>query len=122
MYLLKKLKSLKGSKFDILKIYSKDNNYYNGFGEVYLSKLKKDIFKGYHCNLNSISNLFVLSGSVKFYIRLKNKKIKEIILNEKSKKLLIIKKKTSYGFKGIKDSCIINISTVEKSKIKKLNK
>ena len=118
MYKIKRLENLRSPKFDILKIYSKDNKFYNGFGEIYLSKIKKNIFKGYHCNLNSFSNLFVLSGNIKFYIKLK-KKTKEIILNDKSKKLLIIEKNTQYGFKGLKDSCIINISTVQKSKLKK---
>ena len=120
MYKIKNIKNLKSASFDILKIYSKDDSCFNGFGEAYITKVRQKEFKGYHCNLNSNSNLFILSGKVKFFIKLK-KNIKTIILTDVSKKLLIIKKNTSYGFLAIKNSRILNIASMQKSKLKKRN-
>ena len=94
MYKIKNIKNLKSSSFDILKIYSKDDSSFNGFGEAYISKVRKKEFKGYHCNLNSNSSLFILSGKVKFFIKLK-KNIKTILLTDMSKKLLLLSNKSS---------------------------
>jgi hypothetical protein len=105
----------KRDTFHISKYYGKDYSYFTGFNEVYFSHLKKNIFKGYHFNSHSNSNLSVVKGKVTFYIKNK-KKIKRITLKDDLKKILIIKKKTFYGFKAAVNSLVINVSTGNKNK------
>jgi len=78
---------IKNAKGNILKILNKNEKLFTKFGEVYLSRVKKNYVKAWKKHKKTNLNLAVVSGEVKFviYDNFKNK-FKRIILKEKKKK------------------------------------
>ena len=105
VYNLKKIKKKDG---DLLKYLDKNNKYLKTFGETYFSKIKYKKFKGWFKHKKNKCFISVPSGDVEIQIKLKTK-IKKILLNESSHKLIIIFPNTWYAFYSLsKNSIIIN--------------
>ena len=70
-YKIKKIPIIKNSKGNLFKLVSKNHNFYNEFGEIYLSEVIRGKFKGwkYHEYRNQI--ITVVSGKVRFFFKKK---------------------------------------------------
>ncbi len=108
------LEELKEESSSILKIINKNKKNYFGIDEVYCSTLKKDIIKAWKKHKKMISNILVIKGSIKFVFFNDSFSIsKEIILNEKNKKILHIRPNVWFGFKGLSiNNSLINFSNI----------
>ncbi len=108
------LNEIKANNTSIIKILEKNNKNFFGFGEIYSSNFNKDIIRAWKKHTKMFCNILVIKGSVKF-VFFDNKFFlsKEIILNETSKKILLIKPNIWFGFKGLSENnSIINISNI----------
>ena len=78
---LKKVKIYKSKKIyningNLSKLLSKKSLSYKNFGELYLTNIKYKSIKGWKYHKKMISNIFLISGKVKFVIvEKKNNKI-----------------------------------------------
>ena len=93
------LKKVKQKKGDIIKILTKEDSFFDSFGELYISEVKPHKIKAWRYHKNSTQNLFVIKGNCSVVCLIKNK-FKKIELSENAPKLLIIPKKHWYGFKN----------------------
>lgn len=106
---LKKLNNFKGK---IIKIIKSTDKFFNTFGELYISELKPNQIKAWRYHKQSTQNIFLVSGKCKL-VYLNRKKFKKIILSDKLPKLIIIPKKTWYGYQNLSKniSIILNLSS-----------
>ena len=107
-----KLKKIKIQKGNIYKFLSRNDKFFEKFGEIYISEIKKNSIKGWNYHLKNKCHLAVISGKVRFHlIKERNKKFfsRKIILSSNNYKLLVISPKIFFSFKGIdKKNLIIN--------------
>ncbi len=109
----KNIKIIKNSNGNILKGIDKNSIYFNGFGELYFSLIKKNSIKAWKKHNKITSVFFVPMGNVKFVL-FNDGKFKSYNIGENNYRLLRIKPKIWYGFKGIgKDKNII-VSLINK--------
>lgn len=101
-------KVIKNSKGSVIKYVNKNNKFFNSFGEVYFSKLKKNKIKGWNYHKKYKSIITVPVGRVLFMIvDIKQNLIKKYITK---KKILIIPPKHWFAFKSkSKNSIIVNL-------------
>ena len=112
-YKVKKIKVIKNSKGNLFKMISKNDNFYNKFGEIYFSEVYPKKFKGWKIHKKMTQLITVVNGSVKFFIK-KNIEDKPKIIEIKypnRMNLLKIMPNTYYSFKcsSRKKSLIINL-------------
>ena len=105
---LSKGQRIKNAKGDIIKFISKKHKFFNKFGEIYFSEIKKNKVKGWNFHKKYCCLLFVPSGKVKFIIfdPLK-KKIKKIILSEKNTNILQIPPRHWFCFQSLTNKSIV---------------
>jgi len=90
IYFKKKFETKKNLKGDIFKILDKKSENYFGFGELYITSLKKGISKGWNLHKKMVLNLIVIKGKVRFVMK-KNNKINKTTLSHNKKEILTIK-------------------------------
>tara|TARA_B110000444_G_C18596114_1_gene480781 strand:- start:201 stop:602 length:402 start_codon:yes stop_codon:yes gene_type:complete len=93
------------------KLISKNDKYFNKFGEAYLTKIKHNKIKGWKLHKKMISNIFLIKGKVEFVI-FKDNKFYKLQLNKNFNRIFI-NKNTYFAFKGLseKESILINFSS-----------
>ena len=102
------LKKIETKEGDIIKYIDKEKKYFNKFGEIYFSKIKKGHVKGWNLHKRTRCYLTVPYGSISFVFKYLNmKKYKKIRINDANPQLLIIPKNIWFKFWTIK---IFNIS------------
>ncbi len=102
------LKKINKKDGDLLKYLDKKNKYFKKFGETYFSKIKYKKFKGWFNHKKNKCFVTVPVGSVEIRFKLKSK-IKKLIINDNSYKLLVIYPGTWYSFYSLsKNSLIVN--------------
>ena len=120
----KKIKFIPNSKGNIVKLLKITNKKIE-FDEIYISEIKPLKTKAWKFHSKKVQRIYIPSGKVKVGIfNPKTKKIKIIILGEKSKKLLTIYNGVFYGFKSIskQKSLILNLTYYsKKNKDKPIN-
>lgn len=98
--LLEKIKIIKNPKGDIFKLLSKQSKLFEKFGELYISEVKPNKFKGWKYNEKFIQLLTVVKGTVEFKIR-KKSQVKTITISYPKKlSLLKVPPKTYYCFRN----------------------
>jgi len=106
-------------KGNIRKIISLESSGYNGFGEAYLSNIKKGETKGWKKHKKMTLNLFVIFGEVDFYIMkefgITKNNYFHIKLNSIKNNRLTIPPNFWVAFRGLSkgSSTIINISDIK---------
>ncbi len=114
------LKILKNPSGDVMRGIRSDENQFEGFGEVYFSKILSDKIKGWKYHKEMTMNLIVISGEVKFVVfdDRKNSNTKsqfdEYILSCNKYSRLTIPPKVWIAFKGLSlgESIIMNFSNI----------
>jgi len=114
------LKIIKNNKGDILRGLRSDENFFNGFGEAYFSKIKFNIIKGWKLHKEMTMNLIVPYGIVKFvfFDDRKNSKTKgnfcEHILSQENYCRLTVSPNIWFAFMGLddEDSIVLNLSNI----------
>ena len=111
-----------GSLYRIMRETDKS---FNRFGEVYITTLKPNIFKGWKMHTINTTNLSVHIGEVKVIIFDKNKENQEVyILNSNNYELLTIPCGYWFGIKNISknESYLSNFSDFEHNPNEVINK
>lgn len=120
----KEIKLIANNKGNILKLLKNKNKKIN-FDEIYISEIKPLKTKAWKFHNKKVQRIYIPKGKVKVGIfDPKTKKIKIIILGEKSKKLLTIYNGVFYGFKSFskQKSLILNLTYYsKKNKYKPIN-
>tara|TARA_B100001540_G_C15662105_1_gene576100 strand:- start:174 stop:623 length:450 start_codon:yes stop_codon:yes gene_type:complete len=101
-----KFKTIILKKGNLEKIVDKKSKYFNGFGEMYFSNIKKNMIKAWKLHKKNTSLIFVVSGKVKFVFYYKNF-FYEIVLNKNKSNLLQIPPNIWFGFKGIDSNNVV---------------
>ncbi len=112
-----KTKIINNKYGNLRKLLDKKSSSYNSFGEIYLTNIKYKKIKGWKYHKKMISNIFLISGKVKFVVVKKmNNKIDfcEFILNSKDYNQIFIPNKTFFAFTGLskKESTLINFASI----------
>ena len=112
-YKIKKIPIIKNPKGDLFKLISKKHSFFNKFGELYITEVLPNKFKGWKYHKDRSQILTVVNGKVKFYIK-KNINDRPVIINiefPKKMKLLKIDPNTYYSFKcnSKNKSTVINL-------------
>ena len=81
-----------------VKILSKNDSFFKKFGECYISEIKPKKIKAWRYHKKNSQKIFLIEGKCKV-ILIKKKIIKKFILNSTNPSMLIIPKKTWYGYK-----------------------
>ena len=104
---------IKNFKGDIFKILKSSDEEFNGFGEIYISNVKRGEIKAWKKHLRMTCILIPISGQTKVVVY--DKKYFHVFkLDSKKKKKLILPPNTIFGFSTIKDdSSIMNIANIE---------
>jgi len=104
---------IKNYKGEIFKILKSSDEEFNGFGEIYISNVKRGEIKAWKKHLRMTCILIPISGQTKVVVY--DKKYFHVFkLDSKKKKKLIIPPNTIFGFSTIKDdSSIMNIANIE---------
>lgn len=122
----KKIFNFKDSLGGVLKFLNSNDPYYNRFGEIYFSIIKKNKIKCWKLHTIMTMNLCVPVGTVKFVFKLENKKnFYEVTLGEKNNYILNIKPGIWFGFQGIENKNLVcNLADIlhQDSEVKKKNK
>ncbi len=102
------LKVIKNNAGDIIKYLEKKNRYFNKFGEVYFSKIKKGHVKGWNLHKKTYCLITVPYGTVNFVFKdYKMINTKKIILSDISPSLLVIPPNIWFKFSTKKKYAII---------------
>ncbi len=112
-YKVKKIRVIKNTKGNLFKMTSRNDRFFNKFGEIYFSEVHPKKFKGWKIHKKRTQLITVVNGSIRFFLKkqLKDKpKIVEIKYPNKMN-LLKIMPNTYYSFicTSKKKSLIINL-------------
>ena len=112
-----KTKNIINKKGNIKKFLDKKSSYYKNFGEIYNTNIKYKKIKGWKYHKKMISNIFIISGKVKFVIAQKNKHktiFFEFILDPKNYNHIYIPNKVFFAFIGMskQESILINFASI----------
>ena len=113
---IKKLFSKSNNLGKIMRIMKESDENFKRFGEVYVTSIKANLFKGWKNHKLNTTNLVVLIGKVKIIIFDKNLEKEEFhILDCSSSKLIIIPPGHWFGMKNLsnRESLILNFSDYE---------
>jgi len=120
-----RLKKIKNTSGDILRLGKNKDPFFTNFGEIYFSWVKPNKIKAWKFHKKMKINLAVPHGKVKFvFFSEKFKKFRTIIIGEKNYKLISVPPKIWFGFMGISKhkSLIINLASHTHSKKEILRK
>jgi len=120
-----RLKKIKNTNGDILRLGKNKDPFFTNFGEIYFSWVKPNKIKAWKFHKKMKINLAVPHGKVKFvFFSEKFKKFRTIIIGEKNYKLISVPPKIWFGFMGISKhkSLIINLASHTHSKKEILRK
>mgnify|MGYP001348373397 FL=1 len=125
--ILKNSKLIINKKGNLKKLLNKKSIFYKSFGELYSTSIKHNMIKGWKLHKSMVSNIFLISGKVKFVFVIANKKnivFEEFSLDEKRKNHIFIPSNIFYGFKGLSKSTsiMINLSSTLHSDKELINK
>ena len=112
---LVKLKRIKNSNGDLLRVLRKSENEYSKFGEAYFTFIKKNKTKGWKKHYKMKSNIVVPIGKVRFvFFDEKNDSFREETIGENNYFRLTIPPKVWFAFQGVykSDSLILNMSNM----------
>ena len=106
-----RLKKIKNTNGDILRLGKNKDPFFTNFGEIYFSWVKPNKIKAWKFHKKMSLNLFVSKGKVKFVFPSKNR-FRVIEIEEKKNLLLKIPPKIWFGFKGLSrpNSLILNLA------------
>ena len=109
---VQKVKIIKLQKGNIFKIISKKSILFEKFGEIYLSEVKPNIFKGWKYHNSNTQLLTVIKGTVEFSIKKRNKILRKVVSYPNNLYIIKIPSKTYYSFKckSKQKSIILNIT------------
>ena len=109
--LIKKLKRIPVVGGDIIKIVSKNDEAYEGFGETYFSLINNNSIKCWKRHSKVTSNIVVPFGKVRFVFFDGDKSFHEVILDDKCSTKLTIKPGIWFGFQGLNSphSIVMNL-------------
>ena len=113
---LQRLKIIKITAGNIMRILKKKNLTKGGFGEAYFSKIKFRSIKAWKYHKKMFLNLTVPVGKVKFvFYSEKDNRFRVIEIGEKKYSRITVPPKIWFGFKGIgkSESIILNITNIE---------
>ena len=100
----------------ILKLINKKNKNYNGFGEVYFSKVNYLKIRAWKLHKQMYSNLFVVKGRFLFAVQkdIKSSTFFRVIIDEKDYKSIFIQPNIWFGFQGLskKENLLMNLSNI----------
>tara|TARA_B100000886_G_scaffold164277_1_gene112032 strand:- start:520 stop:942 length:423 start_codon:yes stop_codon:yes gene_type:complete len=112
-------KVIKNNNGDIVHILKKSDKNYKGFGELYISKIKKNKIKGWNYHKKMKMNLFVIKGKVKFVFfdnrkkSINYNKFQVFNVSDKIFKIIKVPPQIWFAFRGIgKESFILNTSNI----------
>ena len=113
-YELFSLDTIETPNSNIVKIINKHKSNFFGINEVYSSSFKKNVIRAWKKHTKMICNILVTRGSIKFVFFDDNFETSdEIILTDKQNKILLIKPKIWFGFKGMKNiNTLFNFSNI----------
>lgn len=106
------LKIIKNYKGKVIKVLNKDDSFFSGFGEFYVTTIFKNCFKSWRMHKTNTCNLLLIHGKIKLVIISKdNKFIKSSVVNSKQRKLIVIPPNYWFAFKnlGYSESIIVNL-------------
>ena len=113
---IQRLKIIKITAGNIMRILKKKNLTKGGFGEAYFSKIKFRSIKAWKYHKKMFFNLTVPVGKVKFvFYSEKDNRFRVIEIGEKKYSRITVPPKIWFGFKGIgkSESIILNITNIE---------
>ncbi len=115
---LYKSKNIKNNKGDVIKLINKSSKSFKGFGELYISKIKKNKIKAWKCHKKMTSNLFIISGKIEIISVIKFKdsyKFEKHILSSRGFNHTVIPPNTIFGFKciSLKESILLNFANIK---------
>ena len=112
-YKIKKILTIKNPKGNLYKMISKNDKFFDKFGEIYFSEVYPNKFKGWKFHEKRTQLITVIHGKVRFFLKKKDKdKPKIIDIGYPNKlKILKIEPKTYYSFecKSRSKSIVINL-------------
>tara|TARA_X000000368_G_C22979098_1_gene689043 strand:- start:479 stop:898 length:420 start_codon:yes stop_codon:yes gene_type:complete len=121
-----KNKIIKTKKGDIIKFLNKKHVFYEGFGEIYFSEIKKNQTKGWNFHKKNTCNISVPLGSVEFSVfNPQKRKLIKIKIGNKNNKIIQIPPGNWFSFmSNSKLSIVANLMNKlhNKSETKKENK
>ena len=105
-----KLDIIKNKKGDILKYLNRKDKFFNKFGEIYFSEIKKNEIKGWNYHKKCFCLFAVPYGEVKFIFAKKISGKKKIIkISRKNYFIIVVPPKTWFCFRSIsKISLVVN--------------
>ena len=108
------LNKIEANNTNIIKILEKNYKNFYGFGEIYSTNFTKNVIRAWKKHTKMFCNILVIKGSIKFVLFDDSFSLsEEIVLNDDSNKILLIKPNIWFGFKGLsKNNSIINISNI----------
>ena len=113
---IQRLKIIKITAGNIMRILKKKNLTKGGFGEAYFSKIKFRSIKAWKYHKKMFLNLTVPVGKVKFvFYSEQDNRFRVIEIGEKKYSRITVPPKIWFGFKGIgkSESIILNITNIE---------
>ena len=113
---IQRLKIIKITAGNIMRILKKKNLTKGGFGEAYFSKIKFRSIKAWKYHKKMFLNLIVPVGKVKFvFYSEQDNRFRVIEIGEKKYSRITVPPKIWFGFKGIgkSESIILNITNIE---------
>ncbi len=113
------LKRIPDERGAVLKVLSRDDPHFAGFGEVFISTVHPGAIKGWHASEKAVRNYCVVKGMIKLVLyddrpASKTKgEISEMFIGDDNYCLVKIPTGVWSGFKGIgsKDAMVMNIFT-----------
>lgn len=111
---VKKVKIIKNQKGNIFKLLSKESKQFVKFGEVYISEVKPNIFKGWKYSDKYTQLLTVIKGSIEFKVKKRLSIKTKTISFPKSLYILKVPPKTYYCFKCKSKSTSIVLNITDK--------
>ena len=104
-------KLIKNKKGNIIKFINKKDKFFEKFGEIYFSEIKKNKIKGWNFHKKNTCLITVPFGKVKFIIfNPLSKKMQKFILSDKNNNIMKIPPNFWFSFSSlVKKSLIANI-------------
>tara|TARA_B100001093_G_C26533147_1_gene886870 strand:- start:356 stop:778 length:423 start_codon:yes stop_codon:yes gene_type:complete len=114
--LVESLKQINLSGGDVLHALKKTDKSYQGFGEVYFSKIKFKAVKAWKFHEKMSLNLIVPIGNVRFvFFNEHDKNFREITIGESNYKRIFVPPKIWFGFMGLGENVnlVVNTANIE---------
>jgi|LULK01.1.fsa_nt_gb dTDP-4-dehydrorhamnose 3,5-epimerase len=120
-----RLKSIINSKGNIIKLIKKDTKNFQGFGELYISKINYGSVKGWKKHTRMKMNIFVISGKVQFvFFHEKLNKFQKVTISN-YRTGLFVPNNIWFAFKGVsntKENLVMNFSNIIHKDNESINK